>query len=514
MRFLTLLLLALAGVLGLSAPNAGPAYAGKKNDTLVWATDRELAIIDPFYFNARENIIIGHMVMDTLIFADPKNGEIKPLLATAWRWIDPTTIEFDIRDGVKFHSGKVLDADDVAYSLTFVSRKEHGVRNYTLLSWIKSAEKVGPLKVRVYLEQPFQPALAYLASLGFIVEKGHYDNAPVGGDGKQDYGAVPMGGTGPYKLAELKPGEYVQLVRNPDYFGTGYKPKAAIGALRFRTIRDPNTRLAELMTGGVDWIWDVPKHQADRIMTSPTLEVVNAKTYRIGFISFDVLGRSDSKLFMDKRVRQAVAHAINRDAIAKNLVGPVAVGIQSACHPDQYACATDVPPYEYNPAKARELLAAAGHPNGFEVDLYAYREREFTEAVIGDLAKVGIRAKLNFLQLASLLSLVHKGRVTFHHSTWGSNSIADASAVASQYLLGGVDDLTRDPALIAMIHAADAVTDPGQRKAAWRAVLLKIQEEAYWLPLYTYAKYYAYTKDLIFEPTADELPPFWSARWR
>lgn len=490
------------------------AIAGKASDTLVWSTDREVAITDPYYFNARENIIMGHHLMDTLVMTDPANGELKALLATAWRWTSDTQLDFDLRQDVKFHSGKAFDADDVVYTLNFLVNRDNLILTYTLLSWIKSAEKLDTHKVRVNLVRPFPAALAYLAGLGFIVEKGHYDKAPKKADGKPDFGAVPTNGTGPYKLKQLKAGEFVHLERNPGYFEGSAKPAGTIGNLRFRTIKEPNTRLAEFMTGNIDWIWDVPKDQAERLVANPNITVENAKTLRISFIAFDVPGRSGVKHFTDKRVRQAVMHAINRDAIAKSLVGPSSLAIHSACHPDQLACSTDVPKYEYSPEKAKRLLAEAGHPNGLEFDLYAYREREYTEAIIGDLAKVGMRAKLNFIQLAPLNELVRNGRVAIHNSTWGSNSIPDVSATGSQYFAGGQDDMVRDPGLQRMIAEADSQTDPARRKALWAEALSKIQEEAFWMPIFTYAKYYAWAKSLEFKPTSDEMPRFFAAKWK
>ena len=129
------------------------------------------------------------------------------------------------------------------------------------------------------------------------------------------------------------------------------------------------------MTGAVDWLWDVPTDQAERIKANPAIVVENAKTLRVAYLAFDVLGTSGQKFFTDKRVRQAIAHAIDREAITKNLVGPASEVIHAACHPDQFACAADVPKYAYDPAKAKALLAEAGFAGGFEFDLYAYRER-------------------------------------------------------------------------------------------------------------------------------------------
>src|SRR4030095_2918170 len=154
----------LAGVLAATILVIGPpAEAGKKDDTLVWATDRDNPIADPYYLNTRELVVIGHHVWDTLVVSDPKTADIKPLLATTWKWVDATTLEFELRKGVKFHSGKELDADDVVYTLNHVSNKDNAIANYALLAWIKEAEKIDAHNVRVRLRNPFPPALAYLA---------------------------------------------------------------------------------------------------------------------------------------------------------------------------------------------------------------------------------------------------------------------------------------------------------------------------------------------------------------
>jgi peptide/nickel transport system substrate-binding protein len=492
----------------------GTALAGKKDDTLVWSTDRENPIADPYFINTRELVVIGHHVWDTLVISDPATAEIKPLLATAWKWVDPTTLEFELRKDVKFHSGKVLTADDVVYTLNFVRDKDNAIMNYALLAWIKSAEKVDDFKVRVLLEKPFPPALANLAGLGFIMPKGHYDNAPVKADGKKDFGAVKPDGTGPYKISDMKPGEYILMEKNAAYFKGGYKGDPKISKIKFRTIKDPNTRAAELMTGAIDWIWDVPKDQAERIQSNPAIVVENAKTLRISYIALDAVGTTAQKAFMDKRVRQAMNHAINREAITKNLVGPASVVIHAACHPDQFACTENVTKYDYNPDKAKKLLAEAGHPNGFEFDLFAYREREYTEAVIGDLAKVGLKAKLNYLQFTAFQQAVRGGKAPADHGTWGSNSIPDTTASTAQFFTGGPDDQARDPQVIKGIEEADGQLDPAKRRELWAKVHQRIAEEAYWVPMFTYAKYYAYSKDLDFKPTSDEIPQFFAAKWK
>lgn len=505
----------LAGMVGAALLAAAPAAeAGKKDDTLVWATDRDNPIADPYFLNTRELVVIGHQAWDTLVIIDPKTSEIKPLLATKWNWVNTTTLDMELRKDVVFHSGKPMDADDVVYTLNFVSNKENAISNFSILSFIKSAEKLDQYKVRINMHNPFPPALANLAGLGFILQQGHYDKAPARPDGKKDFGAVPPNGTGPYKITDVKPGQSILMVRNEAYFKGGFKGTPAISKLLFRTVKDSNTRSAELMTGAIDWLWDVPKDQAERMGANPAIKVENAKTLRVSYLQFDAHGVSGQKMFMDKRVRQAMAHAINRESLTKNLVGPAAVVAHSPCHPDQFACSDNVTRYPYDPAKAKALLKDAGFPDGFEFDLFAYRDREFTEAVIGDLAKAGIRAKLTYLQYTAFLEAVRKGRTPVANGTWGSNSIPDVSAMVAQFFLHSPDDLTKDPEVKRLIEVADSITDPEQRRAAWQKVLDRIAEECFWVPLFTYSKYYAFSNDLDFSPTSDEIPQFYAAKWK
>jgi len=505
-------LLLIVGFALLSAIN--PALAGKANDTLVWTTDREVAIADPYYNNTRELVVIGHTAWDGLLFRDLDSGEFKPLLATGYKWVDNVTLEFDLRDDVAFHDGSSFDADDVVYTVNHISNKDNGVLTYKNVSWMKNAEKLGSHKVRINLHKPFPAALAYLSNVVFIMPSGHYDSAPMTAGGKKDHGAVKANGTGPYRITDIIPGDRIVMKKNDNYMKNGPKGQPQIGNMVFRTITEGNTQIAELLTGGIDWMWDVPKDQADRMSSMPEVQVTNAKTMRVSYMQFDVNGKSGQDFFTKKKVREAVAHAINREAIATNLVGPASVVIPSACHPDQFGCAQDVTKWAYDPNKAKKLLAEAGYPNGFTFDLYAYRQREFTEAVIGDLAKVGIKANLKFMQYRALRDLVWKNKTPINHMTWGSNSIPDASAITSHFFSGGRDDFAKDPEVIKWLETADTSTDPAEREANYGKALERISSELYWLPMFTYAKYYAYGKDLDFTPTPDEIPRFYIAKWK
>lgn len=506
--------MAAAGIAGVLLLSAGmPAWSGKADNSLVWATDREIPIPDSTFLNTRENVIMGHLIYDRPVYLTEDN-QLVPMLATEWNWIDDKTLEFKLRDDVKFHNGDEFDAEDLKYSYDFILNRDNGALNYRYFSYIDNVEVVDKTTVRLNLAKPFPPALIYLAAAGSIVPSGHYDDAPTTPDGRKDFGAVKPIGTGPYMLDEIKAGEYVSLKRFDGYFEGSPKGKPTLDEIRLRTIKDPNTRLAELMTGAIDWIWDIPKEQAERLQGAPNVTVETGGTVRISYLTMDATGKTDVEYFKDRRVRRAIAHAINRQAIVDALVGPPSVVIHSPCHPDQAACSQDVKKYEYDPEKAKELLAEAGYPDGFEVDIFAYRERPFTEAVIGDLANVGIKTNLNFLQYSALLDKLRGGEVPLAHLTWGSSSILDVGASAGHFFTGTADDMAQDKTVQDLIAKADGIVDPEKRAETWKQALDRIAEEAYWVPMFTYVKYYGFADGLDFTVPNDEIPRFYKTSWK
>lgn len=490
------------------------AQAGKADNSLVWSASREVTAVDPYFDTSREVIVLAQHVHDGLVYWDPKADTYEPLLAKDFRWVDSRTLEFDLRDGVTFHDGSTFGPEDVVYTINFAADESNGVLNYGDIKWLDRAEAVDDDTVRILLDEPFPSALAYLALALPVLPEGHYDDAPAGSDGKKRFQAVEPNGTGPYKVTSFKAGDHVDLAVNPDYFAGSPKSTPSIERLLYRTIADDTTQIAELMTGGVDWIWGMSTDQAAMLREAPNVTVVNAPTMRISYLTFDNEGESGTDLFTDARVRRAFAHAINKENIAKNLMGENSQVVASACHPAQFGCTGDVPTYEYDPEKARALLAEAGYPDGVSFDLYGYRDRQVTEAIAGDLAKVGLEGELRWMKYAALRDLIRDGKAGVANMTWGSSSIPDVSAITSYFFGGGPDDPANDAEVKAALAEGDAATDPATREAAYQKALTKIAEEAYWVPLFTYTKNYAFSSDLAFEPTPDELPRFFTAQWK
>ncbi|MGD8366190.1 MAG: ABC transporter substrate-binding protein [Desulfobacterales bacterium] len=496
-------------LLAFCAGLAAPALAGPKDDTLNFAWSKELETLDRYYNTAREGMIVSRHVFDDLVYRDPDTWEYKPLLATSWKWVNPTTMDMELRKGVTFHNGEAFDADDVVYTLNFVSNPDNKVLVKRNVSWIKNVEKLGPFKIRIHLVQPFPAALEYLAGNLPIYPNEYY--AKVGPKG---FGLKPVG-TGPYKVVEVEPGKRIVFERNENYFKDSPKGFPAIKRLVQRTIPELTTMVAELMSGGLDWIYMVPKDQAEQLEKMPNLKVVRAETMRIGFLQMDATGRTGDTPFKDVRVRQAVCYAVDREAIARNLVGGQSRVVNAACYPSQFGCIDDqVKHYEYNPEKAKKLLAEAGYPNGFTVDFYGYRDRPYGEAIAGYLRDVGINAKLNWLKYSALREKTQADKVALVMNTWGSYGVNDISNITGQHFRMEYNDLARDPQVTEWLNEGDNSIDTAHRKEVYAKALKRIADQAYWLPLFTWVANYAYDKNLEFTPYPDAVPRFFLAKWK
>ncbi len=504
-RFYLLLAFGLAILLG------WPAWsqAGKKDNSLNIAWEKELETLDLYYNTAREGIIVSYLIYDTLFYRDPKTSEYLPALATGYRWISDTVLEVDIRKGVVFHDKKPMDAKDVVFTVNYVTNPENKVLVQQNVNWMEKAEEVDQYKVRIHLKKPFPAALEYLANYLPIYPKDYYTKV-----GSKGFGFSPVG-TGPYRVEKLEPGKSIVFVKNEDYFQGSPKGKPSIAKITQRTIQEVNTKLAELITGGLDWIWQVPPDQVEKLAQVPNIQVVPAETMRIGFLFMDAAGRTGANPFQKLEVRRALNHAIDRESMARKLVGGQSRVIHTACFPSQFGCTDqDAMRYDYNPEKAKQLLAQAGYPNGFEVDLYAYRERPYAEAVVGYLRAVGIKANLQFMQYAAMRDKWQAGKAALGYWTWGSYSINDCSAITGYWFKLTNDDSARDEKVKEWLEVADTTVDPQKRKEFYKKALERIAEQAYWVPLFSYVSNYAFHKDLQFTPYPDEVPRFFEARWK
>src|SRR5262245_18115367 len=189
----------------------------------------------------------------------------------------------------------------------------------------------------------------------------------------------------------------------------------------------------------------IPKDQAQQLRDVPNLQIASGESDAYSILRINTLASSPVPQLKDIRVRRAIMHAIDREMMIKFLIGEDARVLHAECHPIDFDCEdASAPRYAYDPAKARHLLADAGYPNGFSIDIWAWRDRNETEAIIGYLARVGIRARLRFVAHAALTAARRTGRVALTSTVWAS-ATRDASSSVSALHEFSQDDMNRDP---------------------------------------------------------------------
>ena len=262
---------------------AGTAQAAKKDDTLRFAYDQAPESVDPFFNNVRIGVIIGANVWDTLIYRDPVTNEYKGQLAKSWKQVNERVIDFDLREGIKFHNGEEFDADSVVYTLNFIADPANKVTTQANVNWIEKAEKLGKYKVRLTTKKIFPAAIEYLAGPVVIHPVKYYTEA-----GPKGMNLKPVG-SGPYKVTQYTPGKSIVLERNTAYFKDSPKPLPKIAKIEIRFIPDRQTQMAEVLSGSTDLIMHVPKDQADQAAKAPKLQVVSGETMRIVFMQLNAM---------------------------------------------------------------------------------------------------------------------------------------------------------------------------------------------------------------------------------
>jgi peptide/nickel transport system substrate-binding protein len=492
-----------------AASVASPAAADKASDILRIVWRDAIPNVDPYYNQLRVGLIVAHHYLDTLVYRDPETFAIKPQLAKSWKNIDDTTIEFELRDDVKFHNGDKFTADDVVYTLNTVVSPDSKVSVPSNYNWITKAEKVGDYTVRVTYKKPFPAALEFFALVVPIWPKAY--RTRVGADG---YAKAPIG-TGPYKITKVDGVAEIDFARNDAYFD-GPKGKPKISKIVIRAVPDAATEMAELLSGRADWIWQYNADQFDAINRMPNLQAVFGDSMRIGYIALDAAGRTGADSPLTKlEVRQAILHAIDRETFTRQLVQGTAKVIDAPCYPTQFGCdAAPAVKYDYDPAKAKALLAKAGYPDGFKTEIVSYVLTSWEAAVQNYLKAVGIDARVTHLQVSAAVEKNQKGEAPLYFTNWGSYSVNDVSTILPVLFGGGADDDARDPELIKLVEAGGSTNDPAARRKAYSALIKRATEQAYTVPMHTFVTRYAYSKELNFKGYPDELPRFYLASWK
>jgi peptide/nickel transport system substrate-binding protein len=237
---------------------------------------------------------------------------------------------------------------------------------------------------------------------------------------------------------------------------------------------------------------------------------------RVDYMTIDAAGRSGAgNPLTNVKVRQAILSAIDRQTMAKRLVQGDSQVIDTPCYPGQFGCdASAAVKYPYDPAKAKQLMAEAGFPNGFDTELTTYAPPQFGAAVQSYLKAIGINLHVQQLQVGAADQLMRTGRSPLSGGSWGSNSINDISAFMPYFLGGDLTDYAHDSDVQALLSQAGATFDPALRRKEYSQAIHLATERVDFLPMFSEVRYVAFSKQLNFQGFQDDIPRFYLSSWK
>lgn len=391
--------------------------------------------LDPHFNNDTPSIRFRRTVFESLIFQNYMDLSLEPGLAVAWDMSDPQAVELELRQGVTFHNGDPFNAEAVRFSLL---RAADSPGILGMSNMIEDVEIVDDYNVIVHLNIPFVPMLNQLAlSQLAIVSPRAVEEAEAAG---REFGDEPVG-TGPFVFEEFIPGSHLHLLRNDDWWGNA----PAFESMMVRAIAEQGNRLIEIETGNADIAIDVAPMDIPHAEASPNVVVHQGPSTSITYLGFNMMEGP----LADIRVRHAIKHALNMDAIVDIAFSGAARTADSLISTMTWGHAGQEP-FEVDLNIASELLADAGFPGGEGLDLRVWynagnqQRADMAEMIQNQLLAIGINVVVETLE-------------------WSSYLERTANGEHDMFILGWAPS-TQDPdvSLFALLHSSN-VGNPGNR---------------------------------------------------
>jgi len=417
---------------------------------------------------------------DSLVFINDE-GALEPALATSWEVAeDGVTYTFTLREGVTFHNGEPFNAQAVVASWERGKNPE----NQYFDNWTPavSVEAVDDLTVAITTETVRPLFLREMAQSWAMTPPGYIAEV-----GEQGFLEHPVG-TGPFKLVEWIQGDRIVMEKNENYWREGYP---LLDQLIFRSIPESATRVAAIQTGEVDIVTRLSAEEADSLRGIEGLEVTNYTVDRVYYIAFNNMTTGIGQPTEDVRVRLAMNYAVDVQAIIDAIFNGYAAPATGLVTPDNWGYDSEIQPYGYDVERARELLAEAGYPDGFEMDFAcpagAYTNFEqVCEAVQGFLGEVGIVTNLSVMESGAFWDLEAKKELPPLFGDSWSATIGEALGRLNGALRGADASYSSwsDPEIIGLLDQISVTVDENARAALYVQLQRYMQENPPFIFLY------------------------------
>jgi peptide/nickel transport system substrate-binding protein len=393
-----------------TAATAAPASVSRQPELTVGIDS------DPITLDTRQSAVTQgypmiHHITEPLVFRQT-DGKVIPWLADSWERQGDLVWKLHLKQGVKFTNGEPFDAESVKYTLDSITDPtifpKTTAQRRSFLQMIQKVDIVDPSTVTITTKNPSRSMLSYLTTFGTLPAKAARDLG-------EKFGTQPIG-TGPFKMGEYVPGSQLSLDANKDYWGGA----PASDKLTFRFIPEAATRVAALQAGEVAMINSLPPDQVDLIKNNPQLDTAEVMSTRILHLHMTV----NRAPFQDIRVRQAINYAIDREGIVKALLGGHGMAATKLIYSPSILYASEQPAYEYNQAKAQQLLADAG-VTGSTIK-YAHttgrflNDRQIGQTLGQQLQKIGFTVNLEAPEWGTLFQRILDSQYDIWFAAYGT----------------------------------------------------------------------------------------------
>ncbi|HSK28499.1 MAG TPA: ABC transporter substrate-binding protein [Candidatus Limnocylindria bacterium] len=401
-------------------------------------------------------------------------GDFEGRLAERWKIENPTTWVFSLNKNYKFNDGSAVTAHDVVHSImNRVIGDPQSKQKASVAPSVTKAEAVDQFTVKITTDKPTAPLLSFLCDRLIVTSKAMFDKY-----GRDIADREHMMGGGPYRLKELIPGQRLVLEKRADHPLAKKHPRAP-DEIVYRVMRETEQRVTALLNDEIQIAQFIPPHLRHRVDKSPNLKITPTDSVEIMFLAMQ-----PKPPFDKKEVRQAVCHAINRDQIIKTLLEGFASRLDGPLGPGQYGYDPNLKPrLNYDPERAKKLLAQAGYPNGVDVELQTpvgryTLDKQLTEAMIPMLNAAGFRARLLTPEWATLWASVQKGTIPFYYM--GRGSVQDPSAALHQYFRTGQTPRIgySNPKFDELMDKEQSELDPKRRRQYLAQAMSVLTEDA------------------------------------
>ncbi|MEH7275580.1 ABC transporter substrate-binding protein [Neobacillus vireti] len=499
--YLLAFVLVLAGCTTTSTSTSSGTPASKKEDkTLTISLGPDLLTWDIHNHTTTTTEAIHVNVFDYLLMRD-KAGEIQPHLAKEWKQINDTTFEFKLTEGVKFHNGEDLTAEDVKFSLERVATDET-LRSHGDYDTIKEVKIIDDLTFQIITAEPDPMLLSRISRQAsgilpkdYIEENGweHFESNPVG--------------SGPLKFVEWKRDNEVVLEPNADYFG---KKVTNFDKVVFRAIPEDSTRVAELLSGNIDIIANVPPSDWERVKGSDNSHIVNGPSNR-NYMIF--LRTQEGWPTADVKVREAIDYAIDDQAIVDSLLNGGGTPSLTRVNPGDLGAEEKLyGKYNHDVEKAKKLLAEAGHANGLTIELAGptgryIQDREVMQLIAGMLEEAGIKTEMNLMKWEPFVELREYQKFKDGYLIALGSSFFDAGQSLDYYSSKRASTINgySNPEVDQLLSDAEKSMDESARNEMYQRVQQIANEEKPILPLFQIDQYFGVSQAVEYETRMDEL---------